>query len=77
MKMRIKAEDDEVLNHSLMKFCVFDWLKAIFADEWCFNKIYFDLFRAVVRFHMKRILFDRPVQECESRRFSEARADRA
>ncbi len=42
VKMRIEAEDDDVSGHSSMKFCAFDWLKATFADEWCFNKTYFD-----------------------------------
>jgi hypothetical protein len=73
VKTKIEAEDEEPC-HSSMYFCAFDWLMATFANEWFSGKTYFDLFRALARFHMKRIFFDRQVQTCESRWFSEARA---
>ena len=69
-------EDDDASTSDSTNFCAFDWLVSTFANEWYFDNICFDLFRAVARFHMKR-MFDRPVQECESRWFAEARADLA
>lgn len=55
-------------------FCAFDWLMATFADEWFFSKTRFDLFRGVVRFHMKKMFLHRRIKTCESRWFREARA---
>ena len=70
-------EDEDASSSGSIDFCAFDWLMATFAHDRFFNKTFFDLFRAVARFHMKRMLFGRPVQECESRWFTEARADPA
>lgn len=61
-------------GHGSMDFCAFDWLMATFSDEWFYNKTYFDLFRAVARFHMNRMFPDSHLQMCESQWFSESRA---
>jgi hypothetical protein len=55
-------------------FCAFDWLMATFTVKAFYNKTYFDLFRAVARFHMKHMFPDSHVQMCQSRWFSESRA---
>jgi hypothetical protein len=60
--------------HATTNFCAFDWLISTFVNEWFFNKTCFDLFRAVARFHMKRMFFNHQIESCESRWFSEARA---
>jgi hypothetical protein len=69
---REELEEDSV--HATTEFCAFDWLMATFADEWFFSKTYFDLFRAVARFHMSRMFPVRRFPTCESRWFSDARA---
>ncbi len=68
---------DVDLVHGARSFCAFDWLMATFVDEWFFNKTYFDLFRAVARFHMSRMFPNSRIQRCESRWFKESRANPA
>lgn len=65
---------EEDPNHASRNFCAFDWLMATFANEWYFNNTYFDLFRAVARFHMNQIFPKSRIKTGESRWFSEARA---
>jgi len=73
----IESQDEEVEitpEHSTKLFCAFDWLMTTFTVEAFHNKTYFDLFRAVARFHMKYMFPDSHVQMCKSRWFSESRA---
>lgn len=65
------------LGHGGRTFCAFDWVMATFANEWFFNKTYFDLFRAVARFHMGRMFPNRQTKTCECRWFKESRANAA
>ena len=59
---------------SSSNFCAFDWLRATFANEWLINKTYFDLFRAVARFHMERTFSHSRIKPWESRWFMDSRA---
>ena len=69
--------EEAELGHGGRTFCAFDWVMATFADEWFFNKTYFDLFRAVARFHMSRMFPLRQTKTCECRWFKESRANAA
>ncbi len=71
-----EMQDDEP-GHGARTFCAFDWLMVTFADEWFFKKTYFDLFRAVARFHMSRMFQSTQIQTCESRWFKDSRANPA
>ena len=57
LNTRIESEDDGAWSHSSTNFRAFDWLMATFVDKWYFNKIFFDFFKAMARFHMMRMLF--------------------
>ncbi len=46
-------------------------------DEWFFDKTYFDLLRAVARFHMSRMIPRSHIQTRESRWFKDSRANPA
>jgi hypothetical protein len=74
----VESQDEEAHDmapsHGTNLFCAFDWLMATFTVKAFYNKTYFDLFRAVARFHMDRMFPDSHVQMCESRWFSECRA---
>jgi hypothetical protein len=70
-----KDEDWEMApDHGTNLFCAFDWVMATFTVKAFYDKTYFDLFRAVARFHMKRMFPASHLQMCESRWFSECRA---
>lgn len=73
VKTRIEDQDEHP-GSTTLAFCAFDWLLATFSNEWFFGKTYFDLFRAVARFHMNRMFPDKRFQTCQSRWFREARA---
>ncbi|KAF7514135.1 hypothetical protein GJ744_004460 [Endocarpon pusillum] len=70
------AEEVELVRGG-RTFCAFDWVMATFADQWFFNKTYFDLFRAVARFHMGRMFPISQIKTCESGWFKELRANAA
>lgn len=73
----LDEEQEGEPGHGARTFCAFDWLMAAFADEWFFNKTYFDLLRAVARFHMSRMFPGTHIKTCESRWFKDSRANPA
>lgn len=62
----VEAEEEDP-GHAAANFCAFDWLKATFVNERYVSKTYFDIFRAVAKVHMNRMLPNSHIQTCESR----------
>ncbi len=73
VKTKMEAQEEDPA-HVTTNFCAFDWLMATFVDEWYFDRTFFDLFRAVACFHMKRMFSNGRIKTCHSRWFRESRA---